>query len=123
MRSAGGGNETQESLNLGARSLLCCCLLVQQGCASLWFLATKDTAQINPVLLIRSVRRCLKTLEEGPDAFMSCMQRWPPSKPGGNPAPGRTDSMEKAPALPCSCHLPTGDDLAALGGDFLNGGC
>lgn len=39
----------QESLDLGARSLLCCCLL---ACGSLWFLATEDTAQISPVMLI-----------------------------------------------------------------------
>lgn len=41
----------QESLNLGARSLLCCSLLVQRGCGSLWFLAAEDTTQISPVLL------------------------------------------------------------------------
>lgn len=40
----------QESLDLGARPLLCCCLLAR---GSLWFLATKDTTQISPVMLIR----------------------------------------------------------------------
>lgn len=33
----------QESLNSGARSLLCCCLLVQRACGSLWFSAAEDT--------------------------------------------------------------------------------